>query len=144
MSFREKHTFKWLLRRTLFNELTTFLSDSFSFLITFFYLKYFKANVVFRIKWDFLISLSNEAFEASINPLSTNPTKWSNTLKLFVDKLPTNCLSVFDHFVKLALKGLMFALRANGVIIKRSISRNLLYLRLKATTPAVFPEIIVL
>ena len=31
---------------------------------------------------------------------------WSNTLKQFVDKLPTNCLSVFDHFVKLALKGL--------------------------------------
>ena len=144
MSFREKHTFKWLLRRTLFNELTIFLSDSFSFLITFFYLKYFKANVVFRIKWDFLISLSNEAFEASINPLSTNPTKWSNTLKLFVGKLPTNCLSVFDHFVKLALKGLMFALRANRVIIKRSSSRNLLYLRLKATTVAVFPEIIVL
>ena len=32
-----------------------------------------------------------------INPLSANPTKWSNTLKL---------LSVFDHFVGLALKGL--------------------------------------
>ena len=32
------------------------------------------------------------------NPLSANITKWSN--------LPTNCLSVFDHFVILALKGL--------------------------------------
>ena len=40
------------------------------------------------------------------NPLSANPTKWSNTLKQFVGKLPTNYLSVFDHFVKLALKGL--------------------------------------
>ena len=40
-----------------------------------------------------------------INPLSTNPTKWSNTLKQFVGKPPTN-LSVFDHFVGLALKGL--------------------------------------
>ena len=40
----------------------------------------------------------------SINHFSTNPTKWSNTLKQFVGKLPTNCLSVFDHFVKLALK----------------------------------------
>ena len=40
------------------------------------------------------------------NTLSANPTKWSNTLKQFVGKLPTNCLSVFDHFVKLALKGL--------------------------------------
>ena len=38
--------------------------------------------------------------------LSANPTKWSNTLKQFVGKLPTNCLSVFDHFVKLVLKGL--------------------------------------
>ena len=41
-----------------------------------------------------------------INPLSANPTKWSNTLKQFVGILPTNCLSVFDHFVGLALKGL--------------------------------------
>ena len=38
----------------------------------------------------------------NFNPLNANPTKWPNTLK----KLPTNCLSVFDHFVKLALKGL--------------------------------------
>ena len=38
--------------------------------------------------------------------LSTNPTKWSNTLKEFVGKLPTNCLSVFNHYVGLALKGL--------------------------------------
>ena len=40
------------------------------------------------------------------NPLSANPTKWSNTLKQFVGNLPTNCLSVFDHFMNLALKGL--------------------------------------
>ena len=40
------------------------------------------------------------------NPLSANPTKWSNTLKQFVGKLPTNCLSVFDHFWGLALNGL--------------------------------------
>ena len=40
------------------------------------------------------------------NSLNANYTKWSNTLKQFVDKLSTNCLSVFDHFVKLALKGL--------------------------------------
>ena len=41
-----------------------------------------------------------------INPLSANPRKWQNTLKQFVGNLPTNCLSVFDQFVKLALKGL--------------------------------------
>ena len=40
------------------------------------------------------------------NPLSAIPTKWSNTLKQFVGKLPTNCLSVFDHFAGLVLKGL--------------------------------------
>ena len=40
------------------------------------------------------------------NPLSANSTKWSNTLKQFVADLPTNCLSVFDHFVKLAFKEL--------------------------------------
>ena len=47
------------------------------------------------------------ALKNLLNPLSTNPTKWSNTLKQFVSNLPKNCLSVFDHFVKLALKGLM-------------------------------------
>ena len=41
-----------------------------------------------------------------LNLLSTNPTKWSNTLKQFVGKLPTNCFIVFDHFVGLAPKGL--------------------------------------
>ena len=39
------------------------------------------------------------------NPLSANPTKWSNTLKQFIGNLPTNCFSVFDHFAGLALKG---------------------------------------
>ena len=42
-----------------------------------------------------------------VNPLSANPTKCSNALKQFVGNLPTNCLSVFGHFMKLALKGLM-------------------------------------
>ena len=43
---------------------------------------------------------------AYLNFLSANPTKWSNTVKQFLGSLPTNCLSLFDHFVKLALKGL--------------------------------------
>ena len=47
-----------------------------------------------------------EFFRKYVNPLTTNPTKWSNTLKQFVNNLPTNCFSVFDHFVGLALKGL--------------------------------------
>ena len=40
------------------------------------------------------------------NPLSANFTEWSNILKQFVAKLPTNCLSVSDHFVKLSIKGI--------------------------------------
>ena len=50
------------------------------------------------------IILSNTLFFCK--PLSANPKKWSNTLKQFVGKLPTNCLSVFEHFAGLALKGL--------------------------------------
>ena len=42
----------------------------------------------------------------AFNPLCANFTKWSNTLKQFVGKLPMNCLSVFGHFVGLVLKGL--------------------------------------
>ena len=37
---------------------------------------------------------------------SVKLTKWPNTLKQFVGNLPTNCLSVFGHFMGLALKGL--------------------------------------
>ena len=42
-----------------------------------------------------------------VNPFSANPTKWSNTLRQFVGRLLTNCFSVFDHFVGLALNGLI-------------------------------------
>ena len=59
-----------------------------------------------------LISWKNQSLKFlltfNVNPLSANFTKWSITLKQFVGKLPTNCLSVFDHFVGLALKGLMW------------------------------------
>ena len=47
------------------------------------------------------------------NTLSANPTKWSN--------LPTHCLNVFDHFVGLALKGLIkddLKSRKNGTNIE--------------------------
>ena len=44
--------------------------------------------------------------ELALNPLNTKFIKWSNTLKQIVGKLPTICLSVFDHFSGLALKGL--------------------------------------
>ena len=44
--------------------------------------------------------------QQNINRLSANPSKWPNTLKQFVGILPTNCASVFDHLMGLALKGL--------------------------------------
>ena len=44
------------------------------------------------------------------NTLTANFTKWLNTLKQFVSNLPTNCLSVFDHFVGFALNGLTLVL----------------------------------
>ena len=49
---------------------------------------------------------NTDLIEFQLNPLSASFTKWSNTIKQFVGNLPTNCLSVFDHFVGLALKGL--------------------------------------
>ena len=56
-----------------------------------------------------------------LNPLSANPTKWSNTLKQFVGKLPANCLSVFDHFVGLALNGPTHFLVRGDIAIYPSI-----------------------
>ena len=46
--------------------------------------------------------------ESTFKPLNAKFIKWPNTLKQFVGKLPTNCFSVFDHFMGLALKGLSF------------------------------------
>ena len=73
----------------------------------------------------FCYSSFSADFNRSINPLSANPSKWSNTLKQFVAKLPTNCLSVFDHFVGLALKGLIriYKVVMNAVYLKLSVRR---------------------
>ena len=43
-----------------------------------------------------------------VSPLSANHTKRLNTLKQEMLLQPTNCLSVFDHIVGLALKGLAY------------------------------------
>ena len=58
------------------------------------------------VKGSFIYSLVPHCTFTFINPLSANPTKWSKTLKQFVNKLPTSCLSLFDRFVELSLKGL--------------------------------------
>ena len=52
------------------------------------------------------------------NSLSANFTKWSNTLKQFVGNLTTNFLTVFDQFVKLALKGLIFQIQISKLCCK--------------------------
>ena len=71
----------------------------------------FKNTFFIEYLWWLLLydTLSISFFIPSVkvNHLSANPTKWSNTLKQFVGKFPTNFLSVFDHFVGLALIGLM-------------------------------------
>ena len=69
--------------------------------------------ILYSVNWPvFDLKLQDGAFSwSSCNKiqwiLNANPTKWSNTLKQFVGKLPTNCLSVFDHFLGLVLKGLI-------------------------------------
>ena len=71
--------------------------------------------MILYVSFLFLIPLihihTHTSLHIVFNLLSTNITKWSNTLKQFVgklstNKLPTNCLNVFDHFVGLAFKGL--------------------------------------
>ena len=44
---------------------------------------------------------------ADINPLSVNLAKLSNTLKQFVNNLPTNRLIIFEHFMRMVLKWLV-------------------------------------
>ena len=78
---------------------------------------------LFKVRWEHLHFLQDAKrndfdfncylyccnfYAINVNPLSANITKWSNTLKQFVGKLRTNCLSVLDHFVVLALKGLKY------------------------------------
>ena len=59
-----------------------------------------------------------------INPLSANPEKWSNTLKQIVGNLPTICLSMFDQFMNLALKGSRRVIIKMKMIMIRVINRS--------------------
>ena len=56
----------------------------------------------------------------NINPLSTNPTKWSNTQKQFVGN------SVVEHFVGLGLKGLSIFGRFRQFQEKKILSRSIM------------------
>ena len=101
-----------------------FLSSKFKlFLIKLFWKFYI--NVLFYVsglvKNDPMRASSYLPLQKELNPLSANPTKWWNTLKQFVGKLPT---SVFDHFVKLVLKGLK---QKKDVSIFKIMMRNVFY-----------------
>ena len=65
---------------------------------------YGSASYSFSNFLSLIVIMSRRQFASY--PLSANPTKWSNTLKQFVGNL-----SVFDHFVKLMLKGLTVSIR---------------------------------
>ena len=74
----------------------------------------------------------------TFNHLNTNPTKWSNTLKTIRLQKPTNCSSVFYHFVGLAVKGLIVSRKksnVNGHIITINflLEINLTYLQIHLT-----------
>ena len=67
-------------------------------------------GLIATLKNKYYSKVANESTK-SINPLNANPEKWSNTLKQIVGNLPTICLSVFNHFMNLALKGLIATLK---------------------------------
>ena len=82
------------------------------FFLIFFYLKLEWLPSQYRL--SLVAHLLLHPFCFSVNPLSANPTKWLNTLKQFVGNSPTNCMSVLNHFVWLALKELVNALDPNN------------------------------
>ena len=74
------------------------------------YLSNIKSKNAFRKKIVLLPFFQDSLLCKAFNPLSINPTKWSDTLKHKAQNsklLPTNHLSVFDYFVELALKRLI-------------------------------------
>ena len=71
------------------------------------------------VVYDHLILL-----EKVFNASSAKISDWSNTLKQVIGNLPTNCLSVFDHFVGLTLKWLRFISKVKNDFYHASM-RNL-------------------
>ena len=71
-------------------------------LLIFFYWYFKKRTYVTEIeKTNFTLML----FLYAVNPLSANLTKWSNTLKQFDGKFPTNCLVCLANLWDWHLKG---------------------------------------
>ena len=97
-----------------------------------FYIRYLHNNIkmllMTKVHKNFLLLKFVDRVFLLVNPLNAKFTKWSNILKQFVGKLPTNCLSVFDHFVGLALKGFslwMFCMSFINDIFKNSKTQKL-------------------
>ena len=84
-----------------------------------------KTDVIRILHYSIKLNENEESYpyfahvDLDMNSLSANPTKWSNTLKHFIGKLPTNCLCVFDHFVGLALKGLRMFLGSHWYFLHK-------------------------
>ena len=66
----------------------------------------------------------------SINPLKSQPHKMVKHNKIIHQQQPTNCLSVFDHFVGFALKGLK---QQNCFSLKKKTSELAYYVTKKNT-----------
>ena len=79
--------------------------------------KYLEKPCNFQL--NFCLSIYDLFVASDVKPLSANPTKWPNTLQF-----PTNCFSVFDHFVALALQGLKYYLIRTKIFTKNSKHRR--------------------
>ena len=78
---------------------------------------------------------NHKVYYTTLNPLSANPEKWPNTLKQFVANLPTNCLSVLDHFMNLALKGLSALTKLfRSLLVQKTQSNLISFIPLVYTT----------
>ena len=122
--FRLKNdaSFSWILSWLFLFYTSWKRQKSFGFILGSFQ-RIWKENIGLKL-------LNINIFLEYVNPLRTSPTKWSNTLRQFVGKLPTTCLSVFGHFVGLELKQVKF--------LTESTSGNILYINIVFITESFF------
>ena len=95
------------------------------------FVKFERVNVSLKVgNLDFSDNYYYKKAYNFLTLFSANFTKWSNTFTQFVGNFPTNCLSVFDHFVGLAFKGLKNLCRTTLVLIPIRGCDNSNFLRL--------------
>ena len=98
------------LKKPVKNKIISHLSLTQSFMILLWmHFRMLSLDAITILLWNCWIG----RWKDLVNPLSANPTEWSNTTK----QLPTNGLSVSDHFVKFALKGLDVLITFLNVLI---------------------------